>query len=145
MQHRTVFLFHLAVILVSIARLPAQTEDRKARLEQLQARVTEARDRLQLSDEQIEKLKPILRQQSQAMRKVLAKHGINLEDRSERSKRLGLRAARKLSRDLDEIRARTLAQIQEFLRPEQVAEYKKLQAERKKVLRQRIRERRRPR
>lgn len=142
MWHRTLPLAVSAVILVSIARLPAQTEHRRDRLEQLQARVAEARDRLRLSEEQVEKLAPILKQQFQAMRKVLAEHGIDLEKRSGRSKRLGLRAARKLGRQLDNIREETLAQLQEFLHPEQIAEYKKLQAEQKKALRQRIRERR---
>lgn len=145
MWRRTLSLAISAVILASIAGLSAQTEHRRDRLEPLQARVAEARDRLRLSEEQIEKLAPILRQQLQAMRVVLAEHGIDLEKRSGRGKRLGLRAARKLGRQLDNIRKETLAQLRGFLRPEQIAEYKKLQAEQKKALRQRIRERRRPR
>ena len=74
---------------------------------------------------------------------VLEKHGIDLENRdSGNQKKLGFREARKLRKDLDVVRESTLDQVEGILSEEQFAEYKKIQDERKKKMREMIKERR---
>ena len=113
---------------------------------ELQQRLDDARERLQLSDEQIEQLLPVLGENFDSTRVVLEKHGINLLSRAEgdSNRRLNLRQLRSLSRDLDEVREAMFKKIEElgFLSDEQFAEFKKIQEEQRAALRERLRARR---
>ena len=120
----------------------AQEPDLEARLQQFEQRVAESRERMNLNDEQIEEITPILTAHFEAMERVLADNGIDLENRSGRTKRLGLLGARRVGKQLDKVRAETLGKLEGVLDPKQLSEYKKIQAERKKELRKRIMERR---
>ena len=111
-------------------------------LEQLRGRMDDARERLNLTDEQTEQLRPILRQHLEAVQEVLAERGIDLAEPSGPRKRLGLRGARRLGKQLDKVRAGTLAKVEDVLEPDQVKAYKKIQAEWKAAIRKRIMARR---
>lgn len=80
--------------------LTASAEDvgREPRRAPLQQRLREVRARLRLTDEQIERIRPILRSSLEAQARVLQEHSIDLERRPGKDRRLG--------RDLDAVRQR---------------------------------------
>ena len=129
-------------ILPLAAQDQADEADQAARLEQLQERLQEARDRLALTDQQREQVRPILAAGFQAQRAVLAEHGIDLLAPAEERPRLNLRQLRALGADLDAVRADTLAALAEVLTADQLQTYRELQDERRQELRERLRERR---
>ena len=113
------------------------------RVAQFEERIAETSERLNLSDEQIERLRPVLKSGFEAQMAVLADHGIDLENRnSGTQKKLGFREARKLRKDLDHVRKNTSEHVEGILSEKQFSEYKKIQDERKKKMREMIKERR---
>lgn len=123
-----------------LAQADNENADRAAELEQ---RIEETKSRLSPTDEQTEQLIPILEDGFEAQMTVLEEHGVKLERGTQGNRdRLGLRAARRLSRDLDEVREDTLKKVSRILTDSQLAEYKEIQAERKETLRNRIQSRR---
>jgi len=127
---------------LAITALPAaQTEEDRAA--QFEARIAETKARLNLSDEQIEQLTPILESGFEAQMVVLEKNGIDLKNGDPNNrKKLGFRAARKLGKEMDAARADTSDEVEKILSDEQFSEYKEIQAERKKKMREMIKERR---
>ncbi len=132
-----------AILLTGLfASLPAAAaQAQEGRPEQLEERVAEARERLDLTDEQVEQIQPIIESGMQATRAVLEENGIDLEARtaSGSQRRLGLRQKRAIGRELGEISAEVREQMSEFLTDEQLAEYKKIQEERRAEMRERVR------
>ena len=132
----------LLTLSVGTVAMPAawSEEDRAAQLEE---RIAETKERLNLTDEQIEQLTPVLKSGFEAQMAVLEKHGIDLENRdSGNQKKLGFREARRLRNELDVVRESTLLQVEGILSAEQFSEYKKIQDERKKRMREMIKDRR---
>ena len=117
--------------------------DRDPRRAQLQQRLEEARPRLRLTGDQIEQIRPILRSSFEAQASVLRKHGIDLERRSGKDRRLGFRQLRQLGRDLDAVRKQTIEKLSGKLTNTQIEEYGKIQQERRQAMRKRLRQRRR--
>ena len=123
--------------------LLAGTTAADTRLEQ---RLAETEARLNLSEEQIKQVRPVLELNFISSKDVLAKYGVDLESgdttkKHNNSKRLGFRDARKLSQELEAVRASTLRELSDMLTEAQLAKYRQLQAERKAALRQRLRNR----
>lgn len=109
----------------------------------LMQRLSETRLRLNLSDNQVEQLKPVVESSVSTQRVILEKYGIDISGSAENSgSRVGLRDARKLGNELESVRADTLSKLEPILSDEQLAEYKVIQAERRDAIRQRIRDRR---
>ena len=138
----------MASAAVALTAMPAGAQEPEAdeRMAELQQRLDEARERLELGDEQIEQLLPVLRENFEATRAVLERHGINVRSLGEgaSNRRLNLRQLRALSRDLDEVREAMFNRIEElgFLSDEQFAEFKTIQEEQREALRERLRARR---
>ncbi len=113
--------------------------------EQLQQRLDDARERLQLSDEQIEQLAPVLTESFESTRVVLEKYGIDVRSpgAGASNRRRNLRQLRALGRDLNEVREAMFRKIEEmgFLSDEQFAEFKEMQEEQRAALRERLRAR----
>lgn len=136
-----IWIFVLALVIGIVAWPTAWSEEDRAA--QIEARIAETRERLKLSDEQVEQLTPILKSSIEAQMGVLEKHGIDLENRdSENQKRLSFREARKLRKDLDVVRKSSLEQVEGILSEKQFAEYKEIQEERRKKMREMIKDRR---
>jgi len=127
---------------LAITALPvAQSEEDRAA--QFEERITETKARLNLSDEQVEQLTPILKSGFEAQMVVLEKNGIDLKNGDPNNgEKLGFRAARKLRKEMDAVRANTSDEVEKILSDEQFSEYKEIQAERKKKMREMIKERR---
>lgn len=121
----------------------AEGKDRSADFEES---LQEARERLQLTDEQVEPLLQIVWDSFEAGRAVLEAHGIDLESLAEggSNRQLNLRQLRKFQRDMDVVHEAMFTKIEEqgFLSDEQFAEFKKLQEEQREALRERLRARR---
>lgn len=126
---------------LAIAAFPAAQAE-EDRVTQFEERIAETKARLNLSDEQIEQLTPILESGFEAQMAVLEKNGIDLKNRDpDNRKKLGFRAARKLRKEMDAVRANTSDEVEKILSDEQFSEYKEIQAERKKKMREMIKER----
>lgn len=119
-----------------------QEEARTEQLEELRQRLEEARTRLDLTDEQVEQVRPILRAGSEAILGVLQEHGIDLRDRSGGANRLGFRQLRRLQRDLNAVREQTLEELDAVLTDEQLEIYEEMQEENRQAMRERLRQRR---
>ena len=119
-----------------------QEEARTEQLEQLRQRLEEARTRLNLTDEQVEQVSPILRSGFEALLGVLQEHGIDPRDRSGGANRLRFRQLRRLQRDLNAVREQTIENLDEVLTDEQLETYKEIQEENRQAMRERLRQRR---
>lgn len=111
-------------------------------IEQIRARMQETRERLNLTDEQIEEVAPILRAGFEAQMEVLEEHGIDIRNRSGERNRLRFRQLRRLRGDLDDVRERTVEELSAVLSEEQIEVYKEIQEERRQAMRARLRQRR---
>ena len=140
----------IGAAVVALAASAASAQEPKAgddeRMAELPQSVDEARERLQLSNEQVDQLLPLLRESFEATRAILEKHGINVSSMAEggSNRRLNFRQLRALSRDLDEVQETMFDKTEElgFLSDEQFTEFKKIQEEQRAALRERLRARR---
>ncbi len=120
----------------------AQEAGRAEQTELLGQRLEEVRTRLNLTDEQVEQVRPILKAGFDAMLEVLQEHGINLRDRPASTGRLGFLQLRQLRRDLDGVRAQTIKDLDDMLTDAQLEVYKEIQEENRQAMRERLRQRR---
>ena len=135
---------------VALAAPAASAQEKKDEVDdgmaEAQQRVGEARERLQLSDEQVDQLLPFLRESFDSTQAVLEEHGINVRNMAEggSNRRLNFRQLRALRGDLDQVQETMFDKIEEldFLSEEQFAEFKKIQEEQRAALRERLRDRR---
>ena len=129
----------ISSVTISLAQ-PADPD----RLAELEARIEETRQRLNLTDEQIALIEPVLASNFEATMLVLENHGIEIDPGAprEQRERPGFRKMRAISRDLQAVREETAAEMAEILTDEQMVEYRAIQEERRSELRDRIRARR---
>lgn len=109
---------------------------------QLQRQLQNARARLNLTDAQVEQVRPILRAAFEARLEVLREYGIDLGNDSESTGRLGFFQARRLRRDLNGVQEQTMDELADVLTAAQLEAYGELQAERREAMRERLRQRR---
>ena len=128
----------IAVLVISTSPAIAQTETDQ--VSQFEQRIAETKTRLNLSDEQIEDIKPILKTSFEAKAAVLNEYGIDLENGTGSGEKLGFRKARKLGKEMNAINENTVDELQNILTPEQLSEYKELQEERRSELRAKIKD-----
>ena len=139
MKHQWIAALWMALAIAALPAVQAE-EDRAAQFEE---QLAETKARLNLSDEQIEQLTPILRSGFEAQMAVLKENGIDLQNEDPGSReKLGFRDARKLRKDMKAVRANTSDEVEKILSDEQFAEYKEIQDERQKKMREMIKERR---
>jgi hypothetical protein len=104
----------------------------------VEERLAEAKARLDLSDEQLEQVKPVMETAVKAQQSVLARYGIDLEAEGGPENKLGMREARSLKKDLAKVREETLEQLDDILTEEQLDEFRKMQEEKRQAMRSRI-------
>ncbi len=103
-------------------------------------KIEEAKMRLNLTDDQIVSIKPILKEDLAQKNEVLLEHGIDLKSGRRPEGGMNFRKARALGKDMDSVREKTVEKLSEFLIAEQIEEYKKIQKENKEKIRERIKE-----
>ena len=132
----------LAVAIGNDSTASGQDADHRAQVTQFLERLEKTRARLNLTDEQAEQVRPILRAGFEAQKKVLQKHGIEIRPGAEAPGRLSLLELRRLNRDLAKVREQTLDKLSDILTDEQIKVYREIQQERRQELRERLRKRR---
>ncbi len=105
------------------------------RVDPLRQRLEEARARLNLTDKQVDQVRPILRAGFDAMLEVLEEHGIDIGNRSGSGRRLGFRQLRRLQRDLNAVAEQTIEDLGAVLNDEQIEIYKEIQEENREAMR----------
>ena len=106
--------------------------------EQLQEQVAQVRERLALTEEQIDAIEPILQRSFEEQAAVLEDAGFNADGRSRGGQRPNLRRMRALNRDLDAIRKATREELAGVLSEQQLEDYAEIQQDRRAQLRGRI-------
>ena len=127
-----------SLVLLLISSVSHAADDRAAQAEQ---RIEEAKVRLNLSDEQLEQLAPVLEQSTNAQRTIMASYGIDLDDLNDPGapkQRLGFRQAREMRGEMEAVRANTFGQLEGILTDEQLDEFRRMQEERRAEMRKRI-------
>ena len=125
--------FYLFVLLVYAVSAQAQTQKDPAPGVNAQ-QIKEMATRLQLTDEQRQAIRPILRDQAQATRTILDKHGIDPQS----GDRPSLPVLFALRRDMNQSRKVLEERLAAILNPEQMKEFRKITEERRKQIRDRL-------
>lgn len=131
---KTVFIGGALGVLLIVSPF-ALADDHKDVPTQLQETI----DRLALTDEQIDAVKPLLEGAAEKRDEILKKYGLDqasLENGAERPSRRSLRSMREEMNALSEENMEVLGAI---LTDEQIEEYKAIQSERQEEMRDRIR------
>ena len=128
-------------LMASLTTSLAQQAD-PDRVAELEARVEQTRERLNLTDEQVARIEPILESSFEASMLVLENHGIDLSVPRDQRERPGFRKMRAIAKDMKAVRQETAEEMAEILSDEQMEEYRKIQEERRAELREQIRARR---
>lgn len=136
-KHVVSALFISAALAVSPVSANAENVDREAAAEQIQQRVLEMKERLQITEEQAPVVQEILRQSAERRFAVLEKYGFGDGERPS----LSFREKRRLRGEINDVNEDTLNRLSEILTDDQLKEYKKIQEERRAEMRERLQSR----
>lgn len=133
----------LALIAASALLLSgvAVAQDREEIEDKAEERLEQVIENLELTDEQVEALRPIFQSSFERQAAVLEQYGIDLSD-GEQGGKLSRRERRKLKGDLKDEREKTDDAIAEVLTDEQFDAYKEMAEERQDEMRERRKDRR---
>jgi hypothetical protein len=120
-----------------MAGAPAQPDDERAAMAQEQMQSTF--ERLELTDEQIEQVKPVLQESASAQRAILSSYGMDPQSRQNSATKPGLRQMRAMRSEMDAVRETTLSELAPILSDEQLEEFKRIQKERQAEMKERMR------
>lgn len=131
----------LALVLLLLA-MPLYAQDAESEekamteeaSERFHAQLQESEERLQLTDEQKETVRPILEDAYGQRQAVLQKHGVDLES-TEKADRPGRRTLRRMRNDLYEVNKETKRKLQDVLTSQQMNQWEELQEERRAKMR----------
>jgi hypothetical protein len=123
-------------ILLSIVPQVSADDHTPQALDQIEQTIAQ----LGLTDEQIELVKPVLKESMAAQQKIMSTYGIDLEYREGPADKLGRRQARSMRKELDTVRTDTLDELENILSDQQLDEFKSIQEERRAEMREYIRE-----
>jgi len=123
----------------NVATEEAATEDAvdEKASERFRAQMAETQERLQLTDEQTETVRPILEKATMQRHAILEKHGVDLEG-TEKTDRPGRRTLRRMRNDLQEVNKETQRELEEVLTSEQMKQWEALQEERRTEMRKKL-------
>lgn len=119
----------------------AVAQDREEIEDKAEERLEQVIENLELTDEQVEALRPIFQSSFERQAAVLEQYGIDLSD-GEQGGKLSRRERRKLRGDLKDEREKADDAIAEVLTDEQFDAYKEMAEERQDEMRERLKDRR---
>jgi hypothetical protein len=119
----------------------AVAQDREEIEAKAEERLEQVIENLELTDEQVEALRPIFQSSFERQAAVLEQYGIDLSD-GEQGGKLSRRERRKLRGDLKDEREKTDDAIAEVLTDDQFHAYKEMAEERQDEMRERRKDRR---
>jgi len=108
--------------------------------EQAEQSIQEIKTRLDLTDQQVEQMTPIIERSIESRRKILSSYGIDVESGQRPEERLGFRGARAMRQELSAVSADTRGELKGILTEDQLAELETMQDEKRTTLRDRLRE-----
>ncbi|MEO1596472.1 MAG: Spy/CpxP family protein refolding chaperone [Pseudomonadota bacterium] len=111
----------------------ALAEDDRAAMAQEQMQQTF--ERLDLTDEQIDQVKPVLEASAEEREKIMSEYGMDPES----GKRPGMRKMRAMKQEMDSVQEKTIAELKKILTDEQITEFQQIQEERQAAMRDRMR------
>ena len=103
--------------------------------ERIRTQIEASLERLQLTEEQRETVRPIVEEGFAQRLAVLEKYGIDLENQ-DAIERLGFRTKRKLGKDMNKVRKETEKQLQAVLTADQMNLWKEMEEERRARMRE---------
>lgn len=124
-----------ALNLATVEAAWANSDEKSVREE----RIAEVRSRLNLSEEQMKQVRPVLQEAGEAQRTVLKKYGIDLDAENSPMPKLGMRDGRKMRGELQKVQADTMIRLEGILTPQQLKDFQTIQQERSEAMRKRIR------
>ena len=124
--------------LFAIATQAAAAGEREMDPAALEERTNEMRERLDLTDKQVEAIEPILIDHMEKTGAVLKEYGIDLQSGERPKERMGFREARKMKSDLDGVQSETKGALDDILDEDQMNEYRKIAEERRARIREQI-------
>ncbi len=129
-------IFFLITLLVTNLSFQLNAAESKKDFSERFEQVTQ---RLALSPEQVEAITPILISSAERTKEVLAKYGINIEQgKDNKNAKLGFSKLRKMAKEMASEREKTTVALSVHLNDQQMKEYTEIQAERKKMMRERL-------
>jgi hypothetical protein len=124
------------IALVLASPLSTASEDRAAELKE---RMQEAQARLNLSDAQIAQMTPIVERTMQAQKEIMARYGVDPENLGASGRQRSPREMRAMNQEMEVVQSDTRAALEPILSDAQMAEYQRMQEERKAEMRERVR------
>ncbi|AWF79924.1 hypothetical protein BTJ40_03325 [Microbulbifer sp. A4B17] len=107
---------------------------------QLTERLETTKARLNLSEEQVEKITPILEASYKERGQVLAKYGINIESPGGALQKMSFREKRQMAKEMAAIKESVLNKMSAILTDQQLSEFKKIQEESSAAFRAKLQE-----
>ncbi|MDJ0751146.1 MAG: Spy/CpxP family protein refolding chaperone [Woeseiaceae bacterium] len=104
--------------------------------------IEEAIARLDLTPDQAEQLTPVLQKSRAEQQAIFASYGVDPEAANGPPENLGFQTMRAMKKELDAVREATLTVVEKILTDEQFKEFKLIQEERSREMRNRLRGRR---
>ena len=130
----------ILIILATLMMMPITYAYDAEEIEaQIQERMEETREALDLSDEQLEEIRQIFEKSIERQREVFAKYGIDGEGGASGLK---FREKRQLRKDIGAVRKSTNEELSEVLKEEQMEKYQELAEQRRAEMREKAEERR---
>lgn len=106
--------------------------------EQAKEQFHEVAERLALTDEQIEKVEPVLRESAKKRDAILADYGMDPDNRDRSAEKPKMRQMRAMRKEMSAVNKKTMRELEEILSDEQLEEFKRIQEERRGEMRERI-------
>jgi hypothetical protein len=124
------------IAMLAVGSLAIAGEDRAA---QAQEQMKKTIERLDLTDEQIDRVKPILEDARASRQAIMGKYGVDPEGDAGSGKKLDMRQARAMRNELNAVQDGTNAELKKILSAEQFEEFKVIQQEVRDQVRERVR------
>ena len=124
------------IVLFAIGTQAKADDDRAAMAQEQMQQTFEG---LELTDEQIEQVKPVLEASVASMQEILLSYGMDPESRQGSAEKPGLRKMRAMRKEMNAVRENTLGELEQILSDEQLEEFKNIQEERQAEMRERMR------
>ena len=128
----------VAFIVLLATGMQAVAEDN--RTAEAKEKMQQTIERLELTDEQIEKVEPVLQESAAARQKILSSYGIDLESRQGSVGKPSPRKMMAMRKEMNAVGENMLGELKQILSDEQLEEFKRIQEERQAEMRERVRE-----
>ncbi len=128
-----------AVAFLALSLISPQLQAGEDRAAMAQSQMQQTMERLELSDEQIELVKPVLQGAASTQQEILASYGMDSQSRQNAASKPGMSQMMAMRDEMTAVRESTLEALDPILSDEQMEEFKLIQKERQAEMRKRMR------